>query len=1115
MGDKATGISSLPEVGQAVQVRGRLGTVRTVAAYDTGKPTGRLHLVEVEYLDERGQPEEDQLLWEVEPTGRILGDTSLPRVDEYRPDSPGALRAFLNTHRWTRLNRLREAGNVEEEPLLSVWNSAIQINPYQLEPVLRALEMPRVSLLLCDGVGLGKTIQAGLVLQELLLRRRIRRVLIVCPAMLQRQWRYELQRKFNLDFEIIDSESTFQLRRRLGIDTNPWKVSPRIITSMDYLRMPDVVQQFRQASGLANDNIPGSGNGTARAAWDLLIVDECHNFAPQAGNRSSQRTQMLHDIRFLFEHRLFLSATPHNGYTVSFTGLLELLDPVRFQMKQDLEQKDRQHLDTVRVRRLKDDVNRCSLRPPFADQLPPKQIDIRLSQGERALFHALRSYRESGQQMLEDGATSSERNLSRFIFTLLTKRLLSCPFAFARTWWRHLQTDETVEEPGLFKLAHVAMQKAESDIKSDDEKALVEEDTIRHGTAWLRQRKPELEEAIRGVTRSLEALGYDLGSIEGLGDDFLRVQDERLLVSLAKRSDSKTEQLVEWVKDNLFANGKLRNDERLIVFTEYKETLLYLQRRFQREGFDENTMRLLYGGMGTEAFEHVQREFEDPHAAVRLLLATDAASEGINMQECCRWVIHYDIPWSPTKILQRNGRVARHGQVRDVHTFYFHCDQDEDMRFLSRVARKVEQVRDDLGSVERVFDDAMIAYMRGREVSDDEFDRNIATARESSKENQDLGRSDEQEIEAVSRRAKDLLEASQHRLGITSDALIEILRTAIAVEGDGALEEIPNRPGFYRVRLPSRWEPVVGRSLTVDRRGDRMEVVFDTTLVEEENEGRRVMRVGKHQVLLRLSHPVMKQALATLSRQLHQPEPDRGIFRWSIAALHKPNIQELLIFHYYVTAINELREPLHDETISTVFRIEGDRLSPAEASFEEEILHSDLLPLGSDARLDEWGRIVRGKWPQHSTRLKKFMEERKAEFAADFEKRAKAALERELAEARESYRYRLKEIKRSSSDKEIEKLVGEITRLEIERSQQLLLRELEEDREQKQRELNERKALLLRNMEDTQRRLEKERDQRRQLLSKRYSIRDLRVLPLAVQYIIPAAKEDLVRGESA
>ena len=110
--------------------------------------------------------------------------------------------------------------------------------------------MPRVSLLLCDGVGLGKTIQCGLVLEELLLRRRIRRVLVICPAMLQRQWKYELRRKFNLDFEIIDSDSTFQLRRRLGIDTNPWKAFPRIITSMDYLRMPDVLDQFLQASGV-------------------------------------------------------------------------------------------------------------------------------------------------------------------------------------------------------------------------------------------------------------------------------------------------------------------------------------------------------------------------------------------------------------------------------------------------------------------------------------------------------------------------------------------------------------------------------------------------------------------------------------------------------------------------------------------------------------------------------------------------------------------------------------------------------------------------------------------------------------------------------------------------
>src|SRR5690606_962777 len=127
-----------------------------------------------------------------------------------------------------------------------------------------------------------------------------------------------------------------------------------------------------------------------------------------------------------------------------------------------------------------------------------------------------------------------------------------------------------------------------------------------------------------------------------------------------------TEALVAWIKQHLFdENDELRDDERLIVFTEYKETLFFLEQRLLQEGFDKNTLRLLFGGMNPDEFEQVKSEFEDLNAAVRLLLATDAASEGINMQECCRWVIHYDIPWSPSKIVQRNGRVSRHGQVRD------------------------------------------------------------------------------------------------------------------------------------------------------------------------------------------------------------------------------------------------------------------------------------------------------------------------------------------------------------------------------------------------------------------------------------------------------------------
>ena len=188
-------------------------------------------------------------------------------------------------------------------------------------------------------------------------------------------------------------------------------------------------------------------------------------------------------------------------------------------------------------------------------------------------------------------------------------------------------------------MARVSAERAEEQSKSDDERSMLEEDAARYTGAYFRSRGQTTEDLQRRVNHALEALGYDRKNIE----------DAAKLASLAKKSDSKTEALVRWVKKNLFVGGKLRDDERLIVFTEYKETLFYLEQRLLQEGFDKNTLRLLYGGMHPDEFEAVKSEFEDPTAAVRLLLATDAASEGINMQESCRWIIHYDIPWSPSK----------------------------------------------------------------------------------------------------------------------------------------------------------------------------------------------------------------------------------------------------------------------------------------------------------------------------------------------------------------------------------------------------------------------------------------------------------------------------------
>ena len=143
--------------------------------------------------------------------------------------------------------------------------------------------------------------------------------------------------------------------------------------------------------------------------------------------------------------------------------------------------------------------------------------------------------------------------------------------------------------------------------------------------------------------------------------------------------------------------------------------------------------------------------------------------------------------------------------------------------------------------------------------------------------------------------------------------------------------------------------------------------------MEEEISGRRVLRLKKHQVLLRLGHPIMRQAMATLCRQLHAPDPRDGIFRWSMAALHRTGFEALMVFHYTVTAINDLREPLHDEVFSTVFRIDGNRLTPVEDAFQQTVLSSEFHPIKSSKRQEEWVRTLRGKWFKHRSELEAFL----------------------------------------------------------------------------------------------------------------------------------------------
>lgn len=349
-------VRALPEQGQLVNVRQRqyvVTEVRKTALPPEPILTGReqsQNLVMLSSVEDDALGEELQVIWELEPGTYVHEKMELPQPTGF--DQPARLDAFLDAVRWGA------ASSADIRTLQSPFRSGIDIEDYQLDPVVRAIQMPRVNLLIADDVGLGKTIEAGLVAQELIIRHRCRRILIVCPSSLQIQWQEQMRDKFGLDFRIVDSSLMKELRRQRGIHTNPWQHFPRLITSIDFLKRDRPLRLLREM-------LPAEGEPMYPRRFDLLIVDEAHNVAPSGGGKYAIDSQRTAAIRLLvphFEHKLFLTATPHNGYPESFTVLLELIDAQRFARGVT---PDRNQLDVVMVRRLKQEMQDWDGSPMF------------------------------------------------------------------------------------------------------------------------------------------------------------------------------------------------------------------------------------------------------------------------------------------------------------------------------------------------------------------------------------------------------------------------------------------------------------------------------------------------------------------------------------------------------------------------------------------------------------------------------------------------------------------------------------------------------------------------------------------------------------------------------
>ena len=1077
----------IPRPGLFCYVRNRRGVIAGVEPFDGD--AGRLHLVHIEYKDDQ-LPAEEQLVWEIEgASAHVLPPTALPDPSRSGPMPAADFDALLRAARWTAAMPFLDpdgSGPLERLPIRSPFHGAVQVEDYQLVPLLKALRMPRVNLLLADDVGLGKTVEAGLILSELLIRRRVQRVLILTPASLRLQWRDEMWDKFSLQFNLIDRDETAALRRRLGMDASPWRSFSRIIASYHYLRQDDVLEQFMAASR--------PKEGSPHLPWDLLVVDECHNLMPSPFGEDSDLCRMVRLLAPRFEHRLFLSATPHNGHTRSFSGLLEILDPVRFSQTDELRPAERARVQQVVVRRLKREINERSDPPKFCTRLDPMELTLDLSPPELALSQAFDEFRMAMRAYIAAG-DRKRRRAGSFAVEILGKRLLSCPVAFAESWSRcsaGLGEDASATETDVDS-ARRAVERETGDDRETQSREAVAAGVV---GAWLRQAAPHVEEQTAAIDAALAGLRLDAAP----GDVVVR----------DPVADARFDALVAVIETLLReASGAWRVDERLVVFTEYKTTLDYLVRRL-RERYEPERILTLFGGMDETERDLVKQAFNDPAEPVRVLLGTDAAAEGLNLQHTARYLLHYDCPWNPSKLEQRNGRLDRHGQARDVQIFHFVTEENQDVRFLAHVLRKANDIREDLGSANELFAeaahrrlvsgedavtvqgelDARLASVRGRAQVD--ADATVATA--------DHGAAAGEQVAALAA-----------ELDLDGDGMRDTLEAALAVHvGRPQIEPAPEADTFRLVRpdLPG-WAEVVDESLRLDSRaggrGAVARLAFGPQPFLDRVGERLVFSPRRDVAFLHLSHPMLERAFSTLMRR-RIPGTGDEVSRWTVR--HNgvpPDLDALILVSVEELAVNELRETFHHWVRTFAMPVRGGKVGEPRPHVPAEALRAHA---GADhVRGQRLQDHAAGLFDDALPDLKRFLIAYADDLSAALRDELARAGEQAKGEEEEWYRSRQGEVSALIQESTLAKLEREIERLKTERQQGTLfdedarLDELDRSIEEKREEI----ARRTRHYEEVREQLERERERIvKYLLPRRHAMpAPAQVFPVCVEIRLP------------
>ena len=551
--------------------------------------------------------------------------------------------------------------------------SGIRTLPHQIEAVyMKMLPQPRLRFLLADDPGAGKTIMAGLLLKEMKLREAIERILILCPAPLTIQWQDELLRWFGEPFEIIFSAVDQQQL------VNPWQRATQVIASLDYAKQDDVRERVWQQR------------------WDLVIIDEAHKcsaYTKRSSGRGDEvektrRYQVAERLAADADHLLLLTATPHHGDDDRFSHFVRLIDPDLFPEPTRVGERAGEIRRDIlslgencpwALRRLKEDLRDIDGQRLFPDR-HAHTVTFRLNHEEFDLYKAVTAYIN---EFLPQASGRKKQSVA-LARTVLQRRLASSTQAIAESIRRRLEKQEKLlEELESLSPAQRVKRLAQLQGRLTD----VEQDEDDLDDAQRDLLSDEFTTAVE-----LDQLRAEIAVLRDLLGQARRVRDHA--------TDSKLTALRDCLAKAEF--NELKDGRgRLLIFTEHRDTLTHLLDHLNRWGY--STCQI-HGGMNPHERKRMQEDFRTSR---QVCVATEAAGEGINLQ-FCRLMINYDLPWNPTRLEQRLGRIHRIGQDRDVHAFNFVASESEEGqtiiegRILERLLQKMEQMRNALA--DRVFD---------------------------------------------------------------------------------------------------------------------------------------------------------------------------------------------------------------------------------------------------------------------------------------------------------------------------------------------------------------------------------------------------------------------------